>query len=73
MEKIEIKIVTRYTESLLDKERGSYVYDIYHNVSFFRSLFKKWKIDKAALTRKEALAYIGKFALDSTSIAIINC
>ena len=45
---MRIKVERRYTGSLLDKERGSYVYDIYHNVSFFRPLFKKWIIDRMA-------------------------
>lgn len=72
MGKIEIKIEGRWANlPMTDKEE--WVYDIYHNVSFFRPLFKKWKIDKAALTREEALAYIGRYALDSTHIAIINC
>lgn len=54
--------------------RGSYqegtepVYDIY-----ISPLISEWKIDKSALTREEALAYIGKFALDRTRIAIIDC
>lgn len=72
MGKIEIKIEGRWANlPMTDKEE--WVYDIYHNVSFFRPLFKKWMIDKMALTREEVLAYIGKFALDSTRIAIINC
>ena len=72
MGKIEIKIEGRWA-NLPMTDKDEWVYDIYHNVSFFRPLLKKWVIDKMALTREEALDYIGKFALDSNRIAIINC
>lgn len=69
MGKIEIKIEGRWTNlSMTDKDE--WVYDIYHNVSFFRPLFKKWKIEAAALTQEQVLEYISNIVLGYRSVTI---
>ena len=40
------------------------VYDIYFDVGLFSPLIKKWKLDKSALTREEAIKYITPWLVD---------
>jgi len=57
-----IKIVrrlARYQESTEPK-----VYDIYFDVGLFSPLIKKWKLDKSALTREEAIKYVTPWLVD---------
>ena len=70
---MSIKVVRRFARGAYQEGTEPEVYDIYQDVGLFSPLISKWKIDKAALTREEALAYIGRYALDSTCVAIINC
>ena len=55
---INIKIVRRLA-------RGPY--DIYFDVGLFSPLIKRWKIDKSALTREEAIKYITPWLLDTAN------
>ena len=64
---MRIKVEKRFAREPYQEGTES-VYDIY-----LSPLISEWKIDKSALTKEEALAYIGKFALDNTRIAIIDC
>ena len=43
------------------------VYDIYFDVGMFSPLIKKWKIDKSALTREEAINYLMPWILDTAN------
>ena len=70
---MRIKVERRFARGMYQEGTEPEVYDIYHDVSLFSPLISKWKIDKAALTREEALDYIGRYTLDSTCIAIIDC
>lgn len=69
MGKIEIKIEGRWA-NLPMTDKDEWVHDIYHNVSFFRPLFKKWKIEKAGLTKEQVLEYIGKIVLGYTNVIV---
>lgn len=55
-----IKIVRRPTCGWRYQE----VYDIYFDVGLFSPLIKKWKLDKSALTREEAIKYIMPWLVD---------
>jgi len=58
-----IKIVRR----LIRGWRYQDVYDIYFDVGLFSPLIKKWKIDKSALTREEAIKYLMPWLLDTAN------
>ena len=52
------------------------VYDIYWGFTGIPSTWPfhtKWILDKASLSREDALKYIGHITLDSTPEAIIKC
>ena len=51
-------------------DKDEWVYDIYHNISFFRPLLKKWKIEAAALTKEQVLTYISNIVLGYRSVTI---
>ena len=55
-----IKIVRRIACGRCYQE----VYDIYFDVSLFSPLIKKWKLDKSALTREDAIKYITPWLVD---------
>ena len=59
-----IKIVRRFAIGQYEEGTEPKVYDIYFDVGLFSPLIKKWKIDKSALTRKEAIKYIKPWLLD---------
>ena len=59
-----IKIVRRFAKGLYEQETEPEVYDIYFDAGLFSPLIKKWKIDKSALTREEAIKYITPWLLD---------
>lgn len=69
MGKIEIKIEGRWA-NLPMTDKDEWVYDIYHNISFFRPLLKKWKIEAAALTKEQVLEYISNIVLGYRSVTI---
>ena len=58
-----IKITRRLARGQYEEGTEPEVYDIYFDVGLFNPLLKKWKIDKSALTREEAI----KYALDIAS------
>lgn len=59
-----IKIVRRLARGPYQEETEPEVYDIYFDVGLFSPLVKKWKIDKSALTREEAIEYITPWLVD---------
>ena len=59
-----IKIVRRFARGQYEEGTEPEVYDIYFDVGLFSPLIKKWKIDKSALTREEAIKYIEPWLLD---------
>ena len=59
-----IKIVRRFAKGPYEEGTEPEVYNIYFDVGLFSPLIKKWKIDKSALTREEALAYIEPWLVD---------
>ena len=61
-----IKIVRRSAKWQYEKVSEPEVYDVYFDVGLFSPLIKKWKIDKSALTREEAIKYIEPWLLDIT-------
>ena len=69
MGKIEIKIEGRWV-NLPMTDKDEWVYDIYHNVSFFRPLLKKWKIEVAGLTKEQVLEYMDKIVLGYTNVIV---
>lgn len=60
-----IKIVRRFARGQYEEGNEPEVYDIYFDVGLFSPLIKKWKIDKSALTREEAIKYITPWLLDT--------
>lgn len=70
---MRFKVVRRFARGPYPEGTEPEVYDIYHDVGLFSPLISKWKIDKSSLTREEAIAYIGRYTLDSTWIVMINC
>lgn len=56
-----IKIVRRLINEVFKVYN---VYDIYFDVGLFSPLIKKWKIDKSALTREEAIKYLEPWLVD---------
>lgn len=69
---MRIKIVRRLAREASQESTETEVYDIYHDVGLFSPLFSKWMIDKSSLDRDEALAYIGRYALDTTPVSILK-
>lgn len=59
-----IKIVRRFARGPYEEGTKPEVYDIYFDVGLFSPLIKKWKIDKSALTREEAMKYLELWILD---------
>jgi len=59
-----IKIVRRFARGPYEESTEPEVYDIYFDVCLFSPLIKKWKIDKSALTREEAMKYLERWILD---------
>lgn len=55
-----IKIVRRIVRGWQYRE----VYDIYFDVGLLSPLIKKWKLDKSALTREEAIKCIMPWLVD---------
>lgn len=62
-----IKIVRRLARGPYEEGTEPEVYDIYFDVGLFSPLIKKWKIDKSALTREEAIKYITPWLLDTAN------
>lgn len=69
-----IRIIRRWANlpmTDIDEE----VYDIYHGFGFPISMFPfltKWKIDRAGLTREEAIKYISMYTLDMSQDVTIR-
>ena len=59
-----IKIVRRLPSGWSTYQEA---YDIYFDVGMFSPLIKKWKIDKSALTREEAIKYITPWLVDTAN------
>lgn len=59
-----IKVVRRFAKGSYKERTELEVYDIYFDVGLFSPLIKKWKIDKSALTREEAIKYITPWLVD---------
>ena len=59
-----IKIVRRFARGLYEEGTEPKVYDIYFDTGLFSPLIKRWKIDKSALTREEAIKYITPWLVD---------
>lgn len=59
-----IKIVRRFAKGQYEEGNEPVVYDIYFDVGLFSPLIKKWKIDKSALTKEEAIKYIEPWLVD---------
>ncbi len=60
-----IKIVRRFARGQYEEgTEPEEVYDIYFDIGLFSPLIKKWKIDKSALTREEAIKYITPWLVD---------
>lgn len=70
---MKIKVVRRFARGPYPEGEEPEVYDIYQDVGLFSPLLKKWKIDKSALTREEALTYLGEYMLDLSCKVIIDC
>lgn len=62
-----IKIVRRFARGQYKEGTEPEVYDIYFDVGLFSPLIKKWKIDKSALTREEAIKYLMPWLLDTAN------
>ena len=62
-----IKIVRRFERCKYEEGTEPEVYDIYFDVGLFSPLIKKWKIDKSALTREEAIKYLMPWLLDTAN------
>jgi hypothetical protein len=60
-----IKIVRRFARGQYQEGTEPEVYDIYFDVGLLSPLIKKWKIDKSALTREEAMKYLEIYLLDT--------
>jgi len=60
-----IKIVRRFARGQYEEGTEPEVYDIYFDAGLFSPLIKKWKIDKSALTREEAIKHITPWLLDT--------
>lgn len=63
---MKIRIIRRWANiPMTDKDEE--VYDIYHGFGYPISKFPfltKWKIDRAGLTREQALKHIASYVLD---------
>ena len=60
-----IKIVRRFARGQYEEgTEPEEVYDIFFDIGLFSPLIKKWKIDKSALTREEAIKYITPWLVD---------
>lgn len=59
-----IKIVRRIAREQYEERTEPTLYDIYFDVGLFSPLIKKWKIDRSALTREEAIKYITPWLVD---------
>lgn len=67
---MKIKVIRRFERFLVPEGCEEEVYDIYHG---FVGLPTKWVIDKAGLSRKEALDYLCILLLDMSAKVIIKC
>ena len=70
---MKIKVVRRWAKGPYPEGEEPEVYDIYQDVGLFSPIIKKWMIDKSALTREEALAYLETYILDLSCEVIIDC
>ena len=70
---MKIKVVRRFARGPYQEGTEPEVYDIYQDVGLFSPLLKKWKIDRPALTREEALIYLGTYILDMSCEVEIDC
>lgn len=69
-----IKIVRRFAKGQYEEGTEPEVYDIYFDVGLFSPLIKKWKIDKSALTREEAIKYLERYIVDTAGNKIyVEC
>lgn len=66
---MKIKVVRRPAKGPYPEGAEPEVYDIYQDVGLFSPLI----MEKAALTREEALAYLGTYILDMSCEVIIVC
>ena len=62
---MNIKIVRRFAKGPYQEGTEPEVYDIYFDIGLLSPLIKKWKIDKSALTREEAMKYLEIYLLDT--------
>jgi hypothetical protein len=69
---MKIKVVRRFARGQYQEGTEPLVYDIYHKVGVF-PLFKKWKICRSALDRKDALEYLSQYIVDLSCKVIIDC
>lgn len=70
---MNIKVVRRLAKGPYPEGEEPEVYDIYQDVGLFSPLLKKWKIDRSALTREEALIYLETYILDMSCEVEIDC
>lgn len=73
---MKIKVIRRFERFLAPEGCEEEVYDIYHGFTGLPMTWPfhtKWVIDKAGLSRKEALDYLGRFLLDMSAKVIIKC
>lgn len=70
---MKIKVIRRFARGPYQEGTEPEVYDIYQDVGLFSPLLKKWKIDRTALTREEALIYLGTYILDMSCEVEIDC
>ena len=64
---MNIKIVRRFARGRYEEGTEPEVYDIYFDVGLLSPLIKKWKIDKSALTKEEAMKYLKTYLLDTAN------
>ena len=73
---MKIKVIRRFERFLAPEGCEEEVYDIYHGFTGLPTTWPfhtKWIIDKAGLSRKEALDYLGRLLLDMSAKVIIKC
>lgn len=73
---MKIKVIRRFERFLAPEGCEKEVYDIYHGFTGLPITYPfhtKWVIDRAGLSREEALDYLGGFLLDMSAEVIIRC
>lgn len=73
---MKIKVIRRFARFLAPEGCEEEVYDIYHGFTGLPITWPfhtKWVIDKAGLSRKEALDYLCILLLDMSAKVIIKC